>query len=120
MPGTPPPERLPQDVAVNPEAPEPLPLNRPIGQSPTQNAQLQADIAEAQANGATDFRVNQQQVNADGQRVGTNRPDLQYTDANGRRVYVEYDTPSSNRGPLHEQRINANDPGAIVILKTVP
>lgn len=112
--------RLPQDVAVDPNPPQALPLNRPVGLSPTQNAQVQADIAAARAQGATDFRVNQQQVNAAGQRVGTNRPDLQYTDANGRRVYVEYDTPASTRGPAHQQRILSNDPNGDVILKTVP
>ena len=114
------PTRLPQDVAVNPNPPPALPLNRPVGLSATQNAQVQADIAAARAEGATDFRVNQQQVNAAGERVGVNRPDLQYTDANGQRVYVEYDTPESGRGPAHETRLNANDPDGDVILKIVP
>ena len=81
---------------------------------------MQRDIADAQAAGGRDFRVNQQQVNANGERVGTNRPDLQYTDANGRRQYVEYDTPSSGRGPGHEQRIRSNDPNGDVTLKIVP
>jgi RHS repeat-associated protein len=111
--------RLSQDINVNPQPPSALPLNRPIGQSPSQNAQMQADIAEAQAKGASDFRVNQQQVDAAGQRVGVNRPDLQYTDASGQRVYVEYDTKDSSRGPEHEARIQANDPRGKVILKTV-
>ncbi|MGB9180916.1 MAG: hypothetical protein WCB68_16915, partial [Pyrinomonadaceae bacterium] len=117
---TPPATRLPQDVAVNPTPPRALPLNRPVGLSATQNTQVQADIAAAQAQGATDFRVNQQQVNAAGQRVGTNRPDLQYTDANGRRVYIEYDRPTSARGPQHQQRILSNDSQGNVILKIVP
>jgi len=94
-------------------------LTRPIGQSATQNAALQGEIAAARRAGATDFRVNQQQVNAAGQRVGTNRPDLQYTDANGRRVYVEYDTSTSTRGPGHQTRIEANDPNGRVILRVV-
>ncbi len=111
--------RLAQDAAVNPNAPAPLPLNRPIGASPTQNAALQNDIADAQAAGATDLRVNQQQVNADGQRVGVNRPDLQYTTPDKQRVYKEYDTTKSPRGPDHEERIKANDPDATVNLKTV-
>ncbi len=52
-------------------------------------------------------------------------PDLQYTDADGRRVYVEYDRPlcsdptRSSRGAGHEQRSKANDPTAIVILKVL-
>jgi RHS repeat-associated protein len=111
-----PPGRLPRDMAVNPAAPDALGLNRPIGSSPSQNARVQQDIADAQAQGATDFRVNQQQVNADGTRVGTNRPDLQYTDANGQRTYIEYDTDASNRGAGHQARISANDPSGQVIL----
>lgn len=111
--------RLPQDVAVDPVAPDAKALNRPVGSSPTQNAEVQADIARAQADGGADFRVNQQQVDAAGNRVGTNRPDLQYTDANGQRVYVEYDRTSSTRGPGHEARILSNDPNGRVILKTV-
>jgi RHS repeat-associated protein len=114
-----PPPRLPQDINVNPTAPEPLPLNRPVGMNSNQNAMVQTDIEAAQAQGGTDFRVNQQQVNADGVRVGTNRPDLQYTDANGQRTYIEYDTSSSDRGLGHQQRILANDPDGNVILKTV-
>jgi uncharacterized Zn-binding protein involved in type VI secretion len=119
-PQTVPVSRLPQDVAVDPNPPRPLSLNRPVGSSAAQNAQVQADIAAARAQGATDFRVNQQQVNAAGQRVGVNRPDLQYTDANGQRVYIEYDTPNSNRGPIHEDRLLANDPNSTVILKVIP
>ena len=104
---------------MSPQAPKPRPLNRPIGCSSTQNARLQADIAKVKAEGATDIRVNQQQVNANGELVGKNRPDLQYTDANGRRVYVEYDTSASRRGPGHRARILANDPNGEVILEEV-
>lgn len=111
--------RLPQDVNVNPHAPRPLPLNRPIGESPTQNAFMQNRITQLQGQGATDFRVNQQQVDVNGTRVGVNRPDLQYT-MNGARHYEEYDTPSSDRGPGHEARIKANDPSGTVHLFTVP
>ena len=70
------------------------------------------------------IRVNQQQVNALGQRVGVNRPDLQYTAPSGNRVYIEYDNatpsawPNSPRGPGHGQRILANDPNALFIQKT--
>jgi hypothetical protein len=82
-------KRLPQDIAVGSTPPSALPTTRPIGRSATQNAAKDADVAAAQAAGATDIRVNQQQVNAAGERVGVNRPDLQYTDANGNRVYIE-------------------------------
>jgi hypothetical protein len=38
--------RLPQDVAVNPRAPAALALSRPVGQSSTQKAVVQARIQE--------------------------------------------------------------------------
>jgi hypothetical protein len=64
--------------------------------------------------------VNQQQVKfRNGQRVGTNRPDLQF-DYNGRRYYVEYDSPTSGRGSGHQSRLTANDPEAEVILIIIP
>ncbi len=112
--------RLPQDVAVDPKPPDVLPLDRPISSDPRQNAKLQADRVKAEAEGGKNFRVNQQQVNADGVRVGTNRPDLQYTDADGQRVYKEYDSYDSDRGPEHEIRILANDPSGKVILEKFP
>ena len=111
--------RLPQDVAVSPIAPRALPLNRAIGQSPTQNAHLQQRILDLQAKGATDLRVNQQQVNLLGERVGINRPDLQYTQG-GKRIYEEFDVPASTRGPAHEVRLRANDPTGDVHLFVVP
>ncbi len=112
-------KRLPQDIKVNSNAPDSLPTNRPIGKSTTQNAAAQAKIKELEAAGYTDIRVNQQQVNAGGERVGINRPDIQATTPSGQRVYIEYDTSLSNRGPLHEQRINANDPSGTVELYKV-
>ncbi len=111
--------RLPQDVAANPKPPPVLDLDRPIGNNANQNAMVKRDILKAQDEGGTDFRVNQQQVNADGARVGINRPDLQYTDDAGQRQYIEYDTSSSTRGLEHEQRILANDPSGHVTLKKV-
>jgi hypothetical protein len=71
-----------------------------------------------QEQGATAFRVNQQQVNVNGVRVGINRPDLQYT-LNGQRYYEEVDTVLSTRGLPHAARIEANDPHGIVNLFTV-
>ena len=110
--------RVPEDQAVDPEPPEAQETGD-IGQSPAQKAELQKDIQEAKALGARDIRVNQQQVNAQLERVGINRPDLQYTLPDGTRVYIEYDSPTSGRGPGHKSRILANDPGARVILKEV-
>jgi len=109
--------RLAQDIAVSPVAPRALGLGRSIGRA-SHNQELQAEIA-ALPRGATGIRVNQQQVNALGQRVGINRPDLQYT-LNGQRYYVEYEGLANPRGALHEARILANDPGANFILRIVP
>lgn len=112
--------RLPQDVAVSPRAPKALEPNRPIGSSPHQNAQLQVDINYLELIGAKNIRVNQQQLTLEStQRVGINRPDLQF-DYNGRRYHVEYDSPTSGRGPGHQSRITSNDPDAEIILLIVP
>lgn len=110
--------RLSQDVDVNPAAPRALPLNRPVGGSPTQNQFVQDRIVALQGDGAIDMRVNQQQVDANGNRVGVNRPDLQYT-LDGQRVYEEFDTTASTRGVPHQDRILSNDPGGTVNLFTV-
>jgi hypothetical protein len=112
--------RLPQDVAVNPKAPRERATTRPIGPSPSQNAQLQADIEYLGNIGATNIRVNQQQIKLGGRsRVGINRPDLQF-DYKGRRYDVEYDTPASGRGPGHQSRLTSNDPDAEIILLIIP
>jgi len=111
--------RLPQDINVNPTAPRALPTNRPIGTSQTQNAAAQAEVRRLQAQGFTDIRVNQQQVNGAGQRVGINRPDISATSPQGRRVNIELDRSTSNRGPVHATRTRANDPDAEIILRTV-
>lgn len=95
-------------------------MDRPISSSLSQNAQLQADIKYLDSIGATNIRVNQQQVTAENaRRVGINRPDLQF-DYNGRRYQVEYDIPASGRGPGHQSRIKSNDPDADIILLIVP
>lgn len=68
-----------------------------------------------QEQGFSDIRVDQQQVDATGVRVGVNRPDLQGTSPDGVRIYIEYDRTSSTRGPGHRARILANDPNGVVI-----
>jgi len=116
--------RFSRDVAVNPTAPAPLPLNRAIGGTPAQQQALTTDIQYARSLKATDIRVNQQQVNATGQRVGVNRPDLQYSLPNGTRVYIEYDNttpatwPNTPRGPGHGIRILSNDPNGVYIQRS--
>ncbi|MFL5345038.1 MAG: hypothetical protein ACJ8AT_09595 [Hyalangium sp.] len=113
--------RLRQDVIVKPEVPRLLPLERPISPSPRQNAQIQRDIKYLRDElGAENIRVNQQQLNQENKaRVGINRPDLQF-DYNGQRYHVEYDSPTSGRGPGHQSRLTANDPEAIIIRIIIP
>jgi hypothetical protein len=112
--------RLPQDTAVAPKVPKQMPQDRPIGASQSQNAQLQVDVQFLKDNGATNIRVNQQQLKLDERsRVGINRPDLQF-DYNGRRYHVEYDSPASGRGPSHQSRLISNDPDAEIILLIIP
>ncbi len=118
------PARTPRDVAVNPEAPAVRPLGRPIGR-PSHNVALREEIERALAEGASDFRVNQQQITSataegPGVRVGANRPDLQYTNASGRRVFFEFDAPPPTRAVPHAFRLLANDPSAVVYLRTLP
>ncbi|UVH58935.1 DUF6531 domain-containing protein [Variovorax paradoxus] len=112
--------RLPQDVRVNPTPPPPLPTNRPIGKSPTQNQAAQDEVRRMREANYRDIRVNQQQVDANGTRVGIGRPDVQGTNqATRRREYVEFDGSNSNRGPGHADRLNANDPNGLVDLRRI-
>ena len=112
--------QLPQDASIaGRDAPDPLATTRSGGGSPTQNAAVQGDVAALVKMGAEDVKVNQWQADINGNLAGRNRPDLQFT-YNGQRYYIEYDVPSSDRGPAHAARIMANDPGAIVYTLTVP
>ena len=120
-PGAGPDPRLPQDRKRQSDYPNPPSANNgdsTIGTNPNQDAALRRDIEQARQEGATDIRANQEQTNAQGVRVGQNRPDLQYTDRNGVRHYVEYDQDPVN-GAAHAQRIRANDPAGDVHTKTV-
>ena len=113
--------RLPQDINVKPTPPSPLNgSGRTIGKSKSQNQIMQDDVAYLRSMGAKDIRINQQQVNNQMCRVGICRPDVQATlrDSN-KRIYIEYDRASSNRGAGHASRALSNDPDAIVILRTV-
>jgi hypothetical protein len=83
--------RLQRDIDVNSDPPDRLPLNRNVGNSATQNARAQHDAARLVRAGAVDVQINQHQINAAGERVGINRPDLQYTNLRtGERVLIEY------------------------------
>jgi hypothetical protein len=114
------PRRLVRDVDVNPNPPRALSTERPIGRSRYQNRLAQERIAAVEQQGGGRVRVDQQQVNAAGQRVGINRPDIQYTDATGRRIYIEYDIAPATRAVPHARRLLANDPRATAYLFTTP
>ena len=62
----------------------------------------------------SNVRKNQQQVGVNGNRVGTNRPDLQY-DQGGCHKCVEFDTVPRN-STKHGDVIRANDPKAKIEL----
>ena len=71
---------------------------------------IDAAIEEARAKGATNIRKNQVQADIDGNRVGDNRPDLQY-DLNGEHHNLEWDFDPS-RSANHGRIIRQNDPSA--------
>ncbi|WP_208852115.1 hypothetical protein [Mixta intestinalis] len=60
--------------------------------------------------GVTDIRKNQQQVDVNGNKVGNNKPDIQYN-KDGVNYNIEYDT-STRASRKHEKVIKANDPNA--------
>ncbi len=73
--------RTANDAALGPNA-VPQQANGGAGGrqvNPVQLAEFNRDLAAAQAQRATDIRTDQPQVNANGNLVGNNRPDLQYT-----------------------------------------
>lgn len=91
---------------------------RPISRSITQNHWKDQRVAYLRSIDASEIRVDQQQVNFAEERVGINRPDIQYSHGS-RRYYEEVDRSNSNRGKDHANRILANDPDGIVYLWTV-
>jgi hypothetical protein len=109
--------RLASDAGVR-GTPPPLALSalRPVSRSATQNTRKDQIVRELQAQGYTDIRVDQQQVNAAGELVGINRPDIQATSPDGIRHYYELDTTSSRRGPSHMVRTLSNDDLGEVVL----
>lgn len=70
--------------------------------------------------GYTDIRKDQTQVDANGNRVGDNRPDAQGTNPEtGQREHVEVDrNPAS--GQKHQEDIQRNDPSAKCTLISCP
>lgn len=98
-----------RDSNVTSAPPEVKSWDRGVSRDSAQNDYVSARAKELNGRGAEDIRVNQQQVNARGERVGINRPDLQYT-LDGMRYYEEFETPGSDRGARHVDRLYRNDP----------
>ncbi len=91
-----------------------------VSRSAEQNQLAARTVERLEGSGAEDIRVDQAQVDAAGQKVGTNRPDVQGT-VGGERVHFEYDRPQldGSAGPRaapHAQTIINNDPNSVVIL----
>jgi len=76
--------------------------------------QMIDDYIDGLPENAVNIRKNQQQVDADGNNVGNNRPDLQY-DIDGVHHNVEFDTNPDN-SINHFNTINANDPASPIEL----
>ena len=77
---------------------------------------IERKLKEIKEQGATDIRKNQAQVDAKGNKVGKNRPDLQWNDANGKHHCWEVDHNPSN-SVRHGNVILSNDPNAILELE---
>lgn len=58
----------------------------------------------------SNIRKNQAQADVNGNKVGNNRPDLQF-DKNGKHTNVEWDH-SKKSSENHKKRVDANDPEA--------
>jgi RHS repeat-associated protein len=88
--------------------------------SPEHDAKVNEEVQKMRDNNYGDIRKNQAQVDAQGNKVGTNRPDVQGTNPEtGQREHVEVDrNPSS--GAKHEQDIIRNDPAAKCTLLPCP
>ena len=83
---------------------------KPHGNS-DHNAKIDKKINSIRGEKATDIRKNQTQVNAAGEKVGNNRPDVQYN-KDGQHYNYEVDRSAANN-TAHEQVIKSNDPNSI-------
>ncbi|NEO84986.1 MAG: hypothetical protein F6J87_12145 [Spirulina sp. SIO3F2] len=62
--------------------------------------------------GHLDIRIDQTQVDAHGNPIDKNRPDVSFTHKNtGNRINIEYDN-NMRSSERHEERINRNDPNS--------
>ncbi|OYX55999.1 MAG: hypothetical protein B7Y86_11150 [Brevundimonas subvibrioides] len=106
-----------------PGEPRPAPpandgVSRPHG-APDHDQAIDDRADEVRGQGADDIRKNQTQVDAQGNRVGDNRPDLGYTDSNGVRHNEEW---GRNQGRVEAQgdRARQNDPSCVTTGTCLP
>jgi hypothetical protein len=83
------------------------------------NKKIDDKVQEMNDQGYTDIRKNQKQVDAQGNVVGENRPDLQGTHPDGTRHYIEYDNKKTS-SESHGKTIGANDPNGKISLELLP
>lgn len=69
-------------------------------------------IKDQKQSGNTDIRKNQCQVDAAGNKMGNNRPDVHFNDDNGYHHNVEFDI-NPNNSAKHKETIESNDPNSI-------
>jgi hypothetical protein len=92
--------------------------NAPKHGSTHHNDVIDSRVKELQTDkSVSNIRKNQQQVDVNGNKVGTNRPDVQY-DKNGCHNCVEYDTVPRN-STKHGEVIRRNDPNTKVELNNL-
>ena len=107
--------RVADDLGGKVTHPKPMELQnesgewRKVGRTKSQNDDLIAYVEQLKKEGVDDIRIDQQQVDIHGRKIGSNRPDLQFT-KDGKRYYVEWDRTTSGREIGHAERIAANDP----------
>ena len=107
--------RVADDLGGKVTHPKPMELQnesgewRKVGRTKSQNDDLIAYVEQLKKEGVDDIRIDQQQVDIHGRKIGSNRPDLQFT-KDGKRYYVEWDRTTSGREIGHAERIAANAP----------
>ncbi len=88
--------------------------------SPEHDAAVNEEVQKMRDQSYGDIRKNQAQVDAQGNKVGNNRPDVQGTNPEtGQREHVEVDRNPA-RGAQHEKDILRNDPSAKCTLRSCP
>ena len=83
--------------------------SKPHG-NPDHNAKIDNKIKSLRKDSATGIRKNQAQVDVNGNKVGNNRPDIQY---NKDGVHHNCEVDRTKRNATHEEVIRKNDPNSI-------